>query len=62
MNDLDGMDTLISCQEKPIRHFDGSASDLLAKDGVWAEPQEPGCRVPVYPAWVWDRVPVILNT
>ena len=58
MNDLDGMDTLISCQEKPIRHFDGSASDLLAKDGVW----EPGCRVPVYPAWVWDRVPVILNT
>ena len=35
MNDLDGMDTLISCQEKPIRHFDGSASDFLAKDGVW---------------------------
>ena len=43
MNDLDGMDTLISCQEKPIRHFDGSASDFLAKDGVWG--RAPGTGV-----------------
>lgn len=41
---LTGMDTLISCQEKPYVILTGRLLTSWPKDGVWAEPQEAGVQ------------------